>query len=187
MIDYVLRFLAPKEKLPEQIRFAAIHEEWRIEYHATDARSVAVAERPGNQLVVTGRIRQTRLVKEMLRHWVAHKAKQHLTPWVYRLAITHGFTIGRIAIRSQKTLWGSCSSRGTISLNLRLLFLEESVARYVLIHELAHTRQMNHSPKFWAEVAALEPHYKRLRAELRHANRQIPHWISGRSWRGSIQ
>ena len=73
---------------------------------------------------------------------------------------------GRITIRNQKTRWGSCSSKGNLNFNYRLFYLPEELLDYVVIHELAHRRYMNHSMQFWQEVAAYCPNYDRYRKKL---------------------
>ena len=66
---------------------------------------------------------------------------------------------GAIAIRAQRTRWGSCSSRGNLNFNCLLMLAPENVREYVVIHELCHRKEMNHSPGFWAEVARVLPDY----------------------------
>lgn len=73
----------------------------------------------------------------------------------------------RVSIRNQSTRWGSCSRTGNLSFNYRLLFLPPHLCDYVIVHELCHLREMNHSPKFWALVALTFPDYKKLRREMR--------------------
>lgn len=86
-------------------------------------------------------------------------ATQELPTRVLELAKLHGVSVSRVSIRNQKTRWGSCSRRGTISLNWRLIQTPGFVRDYIILHELAHRRQMNHSEKFWQEVAQLCPEY----------------------------
>jgi predicted metal-dependent hydrolase len=80
------------------------------------------------------------------------------------LALLHGVAIQRVTVRAQKTRWGSCSARGTISLNWRLIQAPPFVVDYLIVHELMHRREMNHSPRYWKLVAQAFPDYRR--AEL---------------------
>ena len=76
-------------------------------------------------------------------------------------------SVGRITIRNQKTRWGSCSSKGNLNFNYRLYYLPEEILEYVIVHELAHRRHMNHSKEFWEEVAFFYPNYKACRERLK--------------------
>ncbi len=97
-------------------------------------------------------------------------AAKELPPRVMELAGIHGIPVARVSVRNQKSRWGSCSRRGTISLNWRLIQCPPFVRDYVILHELAHRRQMNHSEKFWQEVARLCPYYHAAEAWVkRHA------------------
>ncbi len=87
-------------------------------------------------------------------------AMRELPPHLLALAARHGLTVRRITIRSQKSRWGSCSQRGTISLNWRLIQTPAHVRDYICLHELMHLRQMNHSPRFWREVGSVCPDYR---------------------------
>ena len=78
-----------------------------------------------------------------------------------------GVTFGTITIRDQKTRWGSCSARGNLNFNWRLILAPEPVLDYVVIHELAHRKEMNHSSRFWETVEAVMPDYKNQRQWLR--------------------
>lgn len=79
---------------------------------------------------------------------------------VMELATPHQLSVKRVTVRNQRSRWGSCSRRGTISLNWRLIQTPVSVRDYVILHELAHLKEMNHSKRFWREVARLCPDYK---------------------------
>src|ERR1700679_1604050 len=84
-------------------------------------------------------------------------AAKELPPRVMELAALHGIKVTRVTVRNQKSRWGSCSRRGTISLNWRLIQTPVFVRDYIIQHELALRRQMNHSKKFWQEVERLFP------------------------------
>jgi len=91
-----------------------------------------------------------------------------------RLAAQYGVPLPSLALSSARTRWGSCSMRGVIRLNWRLLFMPLPVLDYVVAHELAHLKQMNHSPRFWSEVARLCPEWQQRRLELRQLGRELP-------------
>jgi len=78
-----------------------------------------------------------------------------------------GVTYGKITIRCQVSRWGSCSAKGNLNFNCLLMSAPEYVLDYVVVHELCHRKQMNHSPKFWAEVEKIMPDYKEARKWLR--------------------
>ena len=88
-----------------------------------------------------------------------------------------GLDLRVLLLRRQRTRWGSCSSAGTISLNVCLMFQQPAVVRYLMIHELCHRRHMNHSKRFWSLVAALEPDWKPLDVELLQGWRHVPAWV----------
>lgn len=87
-------------------------------------------------------------------------AARELPPRVIELAALHHVAVQRVTVRNQKSRWGSCSRRGTISLNWRLIQTPPFVRDYIILHELMHLRQMNHSPRFWREVANVCPDYE---------------------------
>ena len=79
-----------------------------------------------------------------------------------------GVTYEHISIRAQKTLWGSCTAEGNLNFNCLLVLLPERVERYVVVHELCHRKEMNHSQKFWREVEKILPDYRELRKQLKN-------------------
>lgn len=95
------------------------------------------------------------------------QARITLTAMVEEQAKIMGVTYGTISIRAQKTRWGSCSSKGNLNFNCYLMLLPENIQRYVVVHELCHRREMNHSRAFWREVEKYRPTYKEDRQQLR--------------------
>jgi predicted metal-dependent hydrolase len=89
------------------------------------------------------------------------------------LAARHGLSISRVTIRNQRSRWGSCSSRGSIALNWRLLQMPPDVSDYVILHELMHLREPNHSRRFWKEVAAVCPEWRVAEKWLRTHGREL--------------
>jgi len=98
-------------------------------------------------------------VRPAIQKHLRQLAARELPPRVLELAALHGVNVARVSVRNQKTRWGSCSRRGTISLNWRLIQSPAAVRDYIILHELAHRRQMDHSDQFWQEVARLCPDY----------------------------
>ncbi len=91
---------------------------------------------------------------------LAEEARRDIPPRVQRYAAMMGVSYGRITIRNQKTRWGSCSSKGNLNFNCLLMLAPEEHRDYVIVHELCHRRQMNHSKRFWAEVERILPDYR---------------------------
>ena len=99
---------------------------------------------------------------------VQHRAKEILPPRLLQLSKQHNLHCKKVTVRNTSTHWGSCSSSGTISLSIKLALLPQHLIDYVILHELCHTVEMNHSPRFWALLDRLcGTGSKRLRAELK--------------------
>ena len=98
-------------------------------------------------------------------------AAQELPARVFELAAPHQLPVRRVTVRNQRSRWGSCSRRGTISLNWRLVQTPLFVRDYLVLHELAHLKEMNHSRRFWSKVARLSPDFREAERWLKqHSN-----------------
>lgn len=106
------------------------------------------------------------LSKEEVRR-LADEALKSIPPRVKEYAEMMGVTYGRITIRNQRTRWGSCSSKGNLNFNCQLMLLPGEIRDYVIVHELCHRREMNHSVSFWTEVEKYCPDYRELRKKLK--------------------
>jgi predicted metal-dependent hydrolase len=106
-------------------------------------------------------------LKVPVESWLRKYAAVELPERLAHLARQHGFEVEAVSIRNQRSRWGSCSPSGRISLNWRLVQFPAAIMDYVMIHELVHLHHMNHSRRFWAEVAGLCPGYQSARAWLR--------------------
>ena len=99
-------------------------------------------------------------LRPALESHLQNLARTCLIPRARELAERHCEKIRRVVVRNQRSRWGSCSYNGTISLNWRLIQLPAPVRDYIIVHELMHLRELNHSPRFWAEVAKACPDYR---------------------------
>jgi predicted metal-dependent hydrolase len=101
------------------------------------------------------------------------RARRELPAQLLALAKQHNITVPRISVRNQRTRWGACSPSGTITLNWRLIQVPEFVRDYVLLHELMHRRELNHSRRFWRLLAACCPRQRDARRWLRQEGKML--------------
>jgi predicted metal-dependent hydrolase len=100
-------------------------------------------------------------------------ARRELIPRLQELARVHELTVARVAIRNQRSRWGSCARSGAVALNFRLIQTPDAVRDYVLIHELMHLKQQNHSRRFWRLVESACPDYRDAERWLRTEGRSL--------------
>jgi len=158
--------------VPERVEFAFTGERFGVRWRAAVRRAIAHC---GDELLVQAPDEDK--ARCLLQGWLKDAAEERLAPPLLKLAKDLNYSVHRVVIRCQRTRWGSCSTRGTVSLNCSLVFLRPEVVRYLFAHELAHTKHMNHSPGFWRLVEALEPDYRRLDRELLAGWRTVPLWV----------
>ena len=94
-----------------------------------------------------------------LSRWYRRFAREHLATRIGELSAEHRLPYKRLFVRSQQTKWGTCSTKGNVSLNWRLILAPKNVCDYVVLHELMHTKVLNHSQRFWVLLRAIFPRY----------------------------
>ena len=109
----------------------------------------------------------------VLEHWYRKEAAKAIKESVERHGRQMQVTYGRVAIKDQKTRWGSCSSLGNLNFNYRLIMAPERVLDYVVVHELAHRVHMNHSKAFWDLVGQVMPEYEQCRIWLKEHGSEL--------------
>jgi hypothetical protein len=117
-------------------------------------------KREGNSLLVRAGKRDYEKLKEKTRLF-AHSRVEEFNKY-------YNFDYNRISIRNQKSRWGSCSMRKNLNYNFRILLLPKDLADYIIVHELCHLKEMNHSKRFWNLVGETMPDYKAMRKRLRN-------------------
>lgn len=169
--------LAPKstERRPAEIDVVLLGRRWSVEY--VPGRRVRAEELDDAQIRVHAPHPNERYASQALVPWLMRLASLELGARLHPLARELEIEYARMVIRRQRTRWGSCSTRGTISLNVGLMFQRPEVVRYLMIHELCHRRHMNHSRRFWSLVASFEPAWKPLDVELLQGWRHVPAWV----------
>jgi predicted metal-dependent hydrolase len=180
------RLRADPPRLPDTISLPALDEVWDVEYRPAVTAAVgtgrpslaAVArEHPGQRLVVGGNADDAEACKAALCRWLRRRAEQTLVARLEQLAGEVGLGYTRASVRQQRTRWGSCSRQGTVSLNVRLLFLPARMVDYVLLHELCHTVEMNHSPRFWKLLQSIDRDCEAQKKSLKSAGTLVPTWV----------
>jgi predicted metal-dependent hydrolase len=126
----------------------------------------------GNKLIVTTRSKNCRLAL-VVEQWFRTRAEGLIREKVDKIRGHLGVRYNRLTIRGQKTRWGSCSQKGNLSFNWKLIMTPENVIDYVIVHELAHLKEMNHSKKFWQLVAQHCPQWREHKKWLNNHEAEI--------------
>lgn len=161
--------------LPEVMDYKAAERIVQLVYVDRSARAKIMEN--ATRLHVSGPIEDRALIFEALQKYTAKKAREIMLPMIEAMSFRTGLKYSAMRVRCQKTRWGSCSARGTISLNAKLMFLPPELVEHLILHELCHTRHLNHSKTYWACVAGYQPDYRRLEDELKHAGKYVPNWF----------
>jgi predicted metal-dependent hydrolase len=172
--------LAPPEPFPPHaLHLAALGERWECvpdpDLSGVRVLRQATSGAPGALRIGTGPAADR--VHRALVNWLIRRAREAFAPLLAAEARSMACEFRLLQIRRQRGRWGSCSARGTISLNCCLLFQEPGVVRYLLVHELSHLTHMNHSQRFWEHVVRHEPRWRELDRRLRRGWEVVPAWV----------
>jgi len=142
---------------PVVLQLQCVGENWELRF---GAERTPLAHPAGN-------------LRPALENHLRNAARVELAQRVQELAREHSSNVKHIVIRNQKSRWGSCSCNGAISLNWRLIQLPDQVRDYIIVHELMHLRELNHSPRFWQLVAKACPDYRQAEEWLKRNSGQV--------------
>lgn len=176
--------------LPDEITLDALDKTWQVQYRLTRGSYYTLRDN-GNTLILSCPGDSTQFpvpatslnndhypsIRGKLNQWLRQQARQTLPQWLDDMSTHCNLPYKKPGIRSQRTRWGSCSIHGNISLNDRLMFLSPALVEYVMIHELCHTRHLDHSADFWDLVASYCPDFKLFNSALKDAYQKLPRWL----------
>lgn len=163
--------------LPEKIALKSIGLSVDIIYRPIQSTPCVSSRIESNRIIFYGAITDFSVCVPFMINWLKKQAKNHLQKLIIECAARYDLPFEKLSIRAQKTRWGSCTAGGDIQLNYKLLFLPAELVHYVLVHELCHTKHLNHSKRFWTMVEKFVPNYRDCVRELRDADQWIPRWL----------
>jgi hypothetical protein len=163
--------------VPRELTLPALQRSWRVIAQGSSA-PVRVRAASPDELAITGRVDDEPACRAALARWLVRVAQDSLLARLHELSARLDMPYRRARIKRQRTRWGSCSRDQTINLNARLLFQPPEVMDYVLIHELCHLQELNHSRRFWSLVARHDPEYRAHDRALRDGWKRVPRWAS---------
>ncbi len=166
-----------ENNLPEKIELKAINQIVDIIYRPVQSTRCVSCRIESNRIIFYGAITEFSVCVPFMINWLKKQAKNHLKELLAECALQYDLPFKNLSVRAQKTRWGSCTASGDIQLNYKLLFLPTELVHYVLVHELCHTKHLNHSKRFWRMVEKFVPNYRDCVRKLKDADQWIPRWL----------
>ena len=162
-------------RFPETVSLAFLRETFRTKYWWQDkCWTAARLDRETGVLIFSGCVLDRESVLAAFSELLKRTALAVCPEELARLSEQTGISFRSCSIRMQRSRWGSCSAKRNISLNAKLLFFPPEIVEYVMIHELCHLREMNHSADFWRQVASFLPDWKTRRSNLKKLYEALP-------------
>ena len=165
-----------KPSRPDTINLRAINQVWKVHYVKESTETLSISENSDLTIMVMGQVNDAISISRILNQWLHRKARTMLGDWLTMLSEELSIPFNRLTVRRQKTLWGSCSSKKNINLNRNLLFLETSMVRYVLVHELCHVKRPDHSAGFWDLLEQYVQGARTISKKTKKAGEEVPQW-----------
>lgn len=187
-IDRISRRMAAEGGLPGQgpvaprpsmLVLTAFSRQWKLSYLAREMAGCLVSNWRPTELVVSGAVSDPAAVSAALSAFCRRRAGELLRLELARVSEEIGLGYSAVSIRAQRTRWGSCTAKGRINLNYTIAFLPPELCRLVLVHELCHTVELNHSARFWDVVEKYVPDCRAMDARLNSARHYLPLWLEG--------
>ncbi len=162
--------------LPDFVHLKAVGKRFAVRRKIWSKGAFQLRQSDDSLIVIYGDAARMDICERLLNRWLKLQGRLRLIPWLEEVSAETGLVYRKAQVRQQRSRWGSCSSKGAISLNCNLLFLAPELVRYVLIHELCHTVHRNHSASFWSLLEEMAPGCMALDKELNGASREVPAW-----------
>ena len=164
---------------PQNLNLQALSEVWNLEFSSNlpnESVSEGMAQNTHTLHLIADASDKTAVATEIAGRLMS-TARVVLPPMLAAHAARHGLSYSKVQVRGQRSVWGSYSSTGTLSLNYKLLFLPPELVDYVLLHELAHTLYLDHSAKFWQQLEKLHPNARATDKRMAKAGKEVPPWL----------
>lgn len=176
----MLFFIKKIKSIPTILHLLAIDETWTIEYCINKKNKKSKKLRMdslNNSLQITIPSFNRKIIKNLLEKWLKQKAALHFVKLLDKLQKITMLSYKKLSIRGSRARWGSCTEDKALNLNYKLLFLPKELVCYILLHELCHTKEFNHSKNFWHLLAKFEKDTKTLQKQTLTAHKYLPSWV----------
>lgn len=170
LLHHVAHFTLPSDRTKPPSHLILLGRSYPLQYQESD--TLRLAQTKDGFLLSHPPAVSVSAIRTLLEDYYRQCARRVLTDKTAYWATRIGVTYNRIAIKSQKTRWGSCSAKGNLNYNWHIIAADEALSDYIVIHELCHLRHLNHSPAFWQLVAGHCPTYLDCRTRLRRQGSQ---------------
>lgn len=161
-INWIEKKLSKLAFYTDKFRYLGYETKLSIITDKTDKRFVI----SHNDIDLISRVVDNQTPEQLFESWLFEEAKRYIPLRTQYLAELYGFKFNKVSVKKLKSRWGSCSSKNNLSFNYKLMHFNTKVIDYVIVHELCHLKEMNHSKKFWALVQEIIPDYKVCKREL---------------------